>query len=200
MAECYPLILASASPRRRELLAHLGRPFSVLVADIDETPLAGEGAVEMALRLACGKARAVASHAPADALILAADTVVAVDDQLLGKPADRAMARQMLKRLSGRSHQVVTAMALCGHGQLLSEAVTTMVWMRPISDGEMDDYWDSGEPADKAGSYAIQGIGGRFVERIDGSYSNVVGLPLVECERLLQRWQHAAGLTLEKGP
>lgn len=183
-----PLILASASPRRRELLAHLDLPFVVQVADIDETPLAHEGAMALALRLAREKAAAVAQRAPTDAVILAADTVVAVDDQLLGKPDDRAMARQMMKRLSGRGHSVVTAVAVAGQGVVVAEAVTTKVWLRPICDAEIDWYWDSGEPADKAGGYAIQGIGGRFVERIDGSYSNVVGLPLVETERLLQRW------------
>lgn len=181
------LILASASPRRRELLAHLGLQFAVHVADVDETPQAGETAVGLALRLAQRKALAVSRVVADGSVIVAADTVVSVEDLLLGKPVDRDDSRRMLKRLSGRNHQVTTGVAVACGACIESLAVVTQVWMRPISDDEMEQYWTGGEPHDKAGSYAIQGIGGRFVERIEGSYSNVVGLPLVETERLLMQ-------------
>ncbi len=183
-----PLILASASPRRRELLASLTLPFTIQVADIDENPLPGEDAPTLALRLARAKAAAVVASCTQPALVLAADTVVSIDGQLLAKPVDGADSQRMLQLLAGREHQVITAIALDDGQRQQAQAVTTRVWFRPLTTAECDWYWASGEPADKAGGYAIQGLGSRFIERIDGSYSNVVGLPLVETERLLQLW------------
>lgn len=187
-----PLILASASPRRRELLASLDRAFTIQVADIDESPLANEDAATLALRLAREKAAAVRANCAQPALVLAADTVVSIDGQLLAKPVDAADSQRMLQLLAGREHQVITAIALDDDQQQQAQAVTTRVWFRPLTLAECKWYWASGEPADKAGGYAIQGLGSRFIERIDGSYSNVVGLPLVETERLLQQWPLAA--------
>jgi len=183
-----PLILASASPRRRELLASLALPFTIQVADIDESPLPGEDAPPLALRLARAKAAAVVTSCHQPALALAADTVVSIDGQLLAKPVDAADSQRMLQLLGGREHQVITAIALNDGQRQQAQAVTTRVWSRPLTAAECSWYWASGEPADKAGGYAIQGLGSRFIGRIDGSYSNVVGLPLVETERLLQLW------------
>ncbi len=180
--------LASVSPRRRELLQQLGYRFVLLRVDVDESPLAGEEAAALALRLAVCKAgegaRRVAATSPLP--VLGADTVVAVDGRVLGKPATRDEALQMLGLLSGRTHSVLTAVALVVGGRTSTVCSETRVSFRTLTAAEMLRYWDSGEPRDKAGGYAIQGFGAVFVQRIEGSYSGVVGLPLFETARLLQ--------------
>jgi septum formation protein len=184
-----PLVLASASPRRRELLAALGLEFRIEAADIDESPRAGEGAEAYVRRLALEKASAVAA-AHAGSLVLGADTVVVVDGEILGKPRDAEDARRMLRRLAGRGHQVLTGVAVVGAGEggpRLAEVVRTEVLFTPMDEAEIGAYVASGEPLDKAGAYAIQGLGARYVESISGNYSNVVGLPLPHAVRLLRR-------------
>jgi len=181
--------LASRSPRRRQLLAGLVGEFDCLDAAIDETPAAGEHGPVLARRLAREKARRgwelVRGAATGPGLVLAADTLVCIGDTVLGKPEGAGDHHRMLRLLSGTSHEVHTAVAVVHDGGLRDECVTTRVWFRALADDEIAAYWRSGEPADKAGGYAIQGLAGRFVERIDGSYSAVVGLPLLETERLL---------------
>lgn len=177
------LVLASASPRRRELLTQIGVRHRVQAADVDETLRAGEAAEDYVLRLARAKAGAL----PAGGLpVLGADTSVVVDGRVLGKPVDDADARAMLRCLSGREHQVLSAVALC-HGERVEARLSvTRVWFRMIDDALVDRYVASGEPRDKAGAYGIQGLGGALVARIDGSYTGVVGLPLAETVDLLQ--------------
>lgn len=181
------LYLASASPRRRELLALLELPFELVLPRVEERRAAHEAAVDYVCRLARDKALAGHAMAPRPLPVLAGDTIVVVDGEVLEKPADRADGLAMLSRLSGRSHLVMTAMALAHRGGCELTLVTTEVTFRALSASDKARYWASGEPADKAGGYGIQGLGGRFVARIDGSYSAVVGLPLVETEALLQR-------------
>lgn len=181
------LVLASASPRRRELLARLGVDFEVRPVDADETPLPGEAPEPLVRRLALAKARAAAR--PGE-LALGADTVVAIENQLLGKPADEADARRMLRALSGRTHDVWTGVALFAPGKEggtreLAHVERTRVTFRELSEAEIVDYVASGEPLDKAGAYAIQGGAAPFVERVDGDYDNVVGLPLATVRQLL---------------
>ncbi len=185
--------LASASPRRRELLHQLGYRFAVLQVDIDESPHALEDPRALVLRLAARKAAAgaglVATTLPLP--VLGADTaVVAAGGELLAKPATRAEALRMLELLSGRAHTVLTGVALATPAGLRTACSETRVLFRRLERAEMRRYWDSGEPRDKAGGYAIQGIAAAFVERIEGSYSGVVGLPLFETARLL----HDAGI------
>lgn len=181
------LVLASASPRRRELLAGLGLDFRLRPVDVDETTLPGEEARPYVLRLA--EAKAAAAAAADGELALAADTVVVVDGELLGKPRDPDDARRMLRRLSGREHEVLTGVALRGPSgePFLSQAETTRVRFAELSPEEVDWYVASGEPFDKAGAYAVQGLGALFVDAIAGNYSNVVGLPLALVYRLLRR-------------
>jgi septum formation protein len=181
------LILASASPRRRELLAHLGLPFRVVVADIDETPHPGEQPVPYTLRLAEAKARAVLALHP-QSTVLGADTTVTVDGNLLGKPADAQDATHMLRMLSGRAHQVTTGVALVSARQRDVQAVTTTVHMGNITDAEIAAYIATGDPMDKAGAYGIQGQAMRWIPRIDGEYSNVVGLPIARVHAMLQQF------------
>jgi septum formation protein len=171
------LVLASASPRRQELLRNAGITFEVQPAHIPEDPLPGEAAKDCAERLAREKALAVARQRPHD-VVLGADTVVVVDDQLLGKPSDAADAARMLRMLSGRKHQVITGVCLVvnGHPSVASE--TTLVTVSEITEKDIADYVASGEPMDKAGAYAIQGIASRWIPRIEGDYGNVVGLPV----------------------
>jgi septum formation protein len=180
-----PLILhlASTSPRRREILAALDFDFELASVDVDETPLDAELPGDMVVRLAVAKAEAAVVD-PAD-LALGADTAVIVDGQALGKPVDQADCLRMLELLSGRGHKVVTGVALCGQNKTRTALSETDVYFREISRDEALAYWQSGEPCDKAGAYAIQGLGGVFVERIEGSYSNVVGLPVFETVALL---------------
>ena len=184
------LLLASTSPRRREILGALGLEFDVCHVDIDETPLPGESAEAMVLRLAAAKVEA--GDTGASPLVLGADTAVVVDDQILGKPVDEADCLAMLEMLSGRSHRVVTGVALHTSTGTTTAVSATDVYFREISRDEARAYWQSGEPCDKAGAYAIQGLGGAFVTRIDGSYSGVVGLPVFETLQLLSD----AGLTI----
>lgn len=174
------LILASGSPRRQEFLRGLGLEFEVRPADVDEGPLPGEEPSRFVARLALDKARAVAAREP-EAHILAADTIVVLGSELLGKPQDEAEAVAMLRRLAGRTHEVWTGFALCrGAEPLHQQAVRTEVTFTALSDELCRAYVATGEPLDKAGAYGIQGRGGFLVERICGSYSNVVGLPLAE--------------------
>lgn len=185
-----PLHLASASPRRRELLAQCGlRAERVVAPAIDETPLPDEDPRALVLRLAVAKARAGAAALGArGGLVLGADTEVALDGRVFGKPHDEAAGIAMLAALAGREHEVLSAVALCdcASGWLGTRLSVSRVAFRPIAPGEARDYWASGEPADKAGGYAIQGRGGAFVERLVGSYTGVVGLPLFETMELLQ--------------
>jgi MAF protein len=179
------LVLASASPRRRFLLGLLGLPFDVIVADVDESPFDGEAPDAHASRLARTKALTVARRRPS-AAVLGADTVVAHDGQILGKPGDPDAAVAMLRTLRGRTHRVLTGLVLVQSGQVVEQSVaTTTVWMRPYTDAEIDRYVATGRPFDKAGGYAIQDADFRTVERIDGCYPNVVGLPLCEARRAL---------------
>ncbi|WP_372996151.1 Maf family protein [Marinobacter sp.] len=178
------IILASASPRRAELLQQIGLNFLVRPADIDETPEPAETPEHYVERLAREKAMAVAESA-GNCLVLGSDTSVVLDGVILGKPADPADARATLARLSGATHQVMTAVALTAEGQCQSCLVITEVRFRELSAGEIEAYVASGEPMDKAGSYGIQGLGGIFVNELRGSYSAVVGLPLQETAALL---------------
>ena len=180
------LILASASPRRQALLKQVGIAFRQQVAEIDETPLENEAAEDYVVRLALEKARAVRQHSVTDGLpVLGADTAVVIDGRLLGKPKNPAHARQMLQLLSGREHRVMSAVALVGSREAVQISVSR-VWFRPLGENEIDAYWRTGEPQDKAGAYAIQGVGAIFIERLEGSYTGVMGLPLYETGRLLQ--------------
>ena len=182
-----PVILASASPRRRALLAQLGLAFDVVPSDVPETPHPNEAPVAFAARVAREKALAVAREFPS-AHVLGADTVVIVDHMALGKPADRDDARRMLATLSARTHRVCTAVALVTPAGAVDEiSVETTVEFRTLPAEEIETYLDSGEPFDKAGAYAIQGGAAGFVVRLDGSYSNVVGLPVDEVGVLLRQ-------------
>jgi septum formation protein len=178
------LVLASASPRRQELLRNAGIPFEVQPADISEDPLPGESAKECAERLAREKALAISRQRPNDA-VLGADTVVVVDGQILGKPSDAADAARMLRWLSGREHQVITGVCLVVGGRWSVASEATSVTMSEISEMEIADYIASGEPMDKAGAYAIQGVASRWIPRIAGDYCNVVGLPVALVWRML---------------
>jgi len=206
------LVLASASPRRQDLLQSAGISFVVQPADVDETPLPKESARECAERLAKEKALAVWQKRPED-LVLGADTVVVVDNMILGKPADGEDAARMLRMLSGRVHQVITGVCFAGareqgtgtrvrgpgasqiaphllpgtgKKEIRTSSETTSVTMSVISDREIRDYVATGEPMDKAGAYAIQGIASRWIPRIEGDYSNVVGLPVALVYRMLR--------------
>jgi septum formation protein len=178
------VILASASPRRRELLLSAGIDHVVDAANVDETPRAGEEPRAYAERLAREKAAAVAARHPA-AEVIGADTVVVIDDLILGKPADAADARRMLEQLSDREHAVMTAVAVARGGQIQSSVAETSVVMRKISPSEIAAYVETGEPMDKAGAYAIQGGAAGFIREISGDFDNVVGLPLRVVRRLL---------------
>ncbi|MEZ5313776.1 MAG: Maf family protein [Thermoanaerobaculia bacterium] len=174
------LVLASASPRRRQLLAELGLRFEVRPPEIDETPLPGESGEAMVRRLAIAKAVA---RLEADELVLAADTVVVIDGRLLGKPADAAEAITMLGTIAGREHEVFTGVAVArsngsGAPAFVARVDRTAVRMRALDAGEIERYVATGDPLDKAGAYAIQGIGSTLVASIDGNYTNVVGLPI----------------------
>lgn len=205
------LVLASASPRRHDLLRSAGISFQAQPANVDETPLPGEPARECAERLAREKALAVWRTRPDD-LVLGADTVVVVDSAILGKPVDSDDAARMLRMLSGRVHQVITGVCLAnpsgsadsairtpasstrpGNSELRTSAETTLVTFSTLTDAEIRDYVATGEPMDKAGAYAIQGVASRWIPRIEGDYSNVVGLPVARVYKMLQEVR-AAGL------
>ncbi len=203
------LVLASASPRRHDLLTSAGISFAVQPANVDETPLAGESPRDCAERLAKEKALAVLRNRPQD-VVLGADTIVVVDETILGKPTNAEDAARMLHMLSGRAHEVITGVCLVSRGiraqgsgvseaathphqdlrtenrELKSASETTLVTMTEISDQEIRDYVATGEPMDKAGAYAIQGIASRWIPRIEGDYSNVVGLPIALVYRMLR--------------
>jgi septum formation protein len=186
------LILASASPRRAELLQAAGYEFEVVPADVDETPQDGEAPEAYTVRVARDKARTAKGRRGAQSvLVLAADTEVVVDGRILGKPVDQEDARRMLRLLSGRGHDVLTAVVLAGHDTETAEVAATRVYFMPLTGHEIDWYVASGEPMGKAGGYAIQGRGARFIERIEGSWSSVVGLPVATVHRLLREVQWA---------
>ena len=179
------LHLASASPRRRDILTAMGVPFSHAGVDIDETPAPGEAVADMVQRVTCAKALAVEQSGNFTIPVLAADTAVALGDRIFGKPASKEQALDMLGSLSGQTHRVLTAVALLSGGQLQTALSVTQVTFREIRPDEALAYWQSGEPQGKAGAYAIQGRGGIFVESLTGSYSAVVGLPVFETAGLL---------------
>ncbi len=181
------LYLASGSPRRRELLTQIGVPFLTQIAPIDENALPDEPPSAYVERLARAKGQAglAALSNPADAVVLGADTAVVLDGRILGKPLDRADALATLQALSGRCHEVLTAVALVSRERIVSQVVTSHVRFRALSVAEIEAYWASGEPQDKAGSYGIQGLAAIFVSQLQGSYSAVVGLPLCETAALL---------------
>jgi septum formation protein len=178
------VILASQSPRRRQLLELIGIAHEVQPADIDESYLAGERPREHAERLARGKTAVIAEREP-DALIIGSDTIVVVDGDVLGKPADQLDAVRMLARLAGRSHVVVTAVAVTWRGETRSAVEEVGVTFHPMSRTEIDAYIATGEPMDKAGAYGIQGYGATIVSRVDGDYFAVMGLPLQRLTRVL---------------
>lgn len=181
------LILASASPRRHELLSQLGTPFTVLPADIDEQYHAGEAPRDYVMRMSRTKAQEVAQQYP-DAWVLGADTIVTIDHRILGKPKDAADAAAMLSSLSGRVHAVMTGLALVQHGQGYTavETVSTRIYFRVLSEADILAYIATKKPFDKAGAYAIQDQDGVFVERYEGCYTNVVGLPVQRTVAMLQ--------------
>jgi len=179
------IILASGSPRRHELLLQLGIEHEILPVDIDEACLKEESPEDCVERLALEKARAAHDQNEL-ALAIGSDTMVIIDDKILGKPRDRADGLQMLECLSNRSHEVLTAVAVAGNGRELSCVQRSKVVFRELSFAEITAYWQSGEPHDKAGGYAIQGIAAQFIERLEGSYSGVMGLPLYETAQLLR--------------
>jgi septum formation protein len=181
------LILASASPRRQELLLHAGIEFEVSPAEISEERYPGEAPLNYALRLAQEKASKVAARFPND-YVLGADTIVIVDDEVLGKPRDSQDAARMLTMLSGRGHQVTTAVSVVAPGRPTdTRSCTTAVYFRKLDEDEIERYVASGEPLDKAGAYAIQGGAARWVVRLEGDYSNVVGLPVPLVAEMLRR-------------
>lgn len=177
-----PVVLASGSPRRRELLEQLGVDFEIVVPDIDESPRPGESPVDYVGRLAVEKSRAV--DARPDALVIAADTTVDLDGEVLGKPVDVDDAKAMLRRLSARTHRVHTGVSVRVGDRVEFDVVTSLVTLVPLTSATIDWYVATGEPLDKAGAYAVQGTAGAFVQRVRGSVSNVVGLPLHTLVRL----------------
>ncbi len=193
MKSALKLILASASPRRHALLRALNVEFEVAVADIDESGLPGEEALDYVPRVALAKAHAIQSMHPSNA-VLAADTIVAVDGEILGKPQDQEHAHEMWHKLSARKHDVISSVCLMFEGGenpvIELKTVSTQVQMCAIDSAMMAAYWASGEPADKAGAYAIQGFASAWVQEVHGSYSNVVGLPLFETNQLLRLVGH----------
>lgn len=177
--------LASASPRRRELLSAMGIPFTVSPCDVDEQIGEGTHPADAVLLLSARKAQAAAACFGTEDVILASDTLVEIDGVPLGKPKDEADALSMLLRLSGREHRVHTGLSVAWHGECRTVRDTTRVFMRPFTEEEARAYIATGEPADKAGAYAIQGLGGALVDRIEGAYDTVVGLPCAAVEHLL---------------
>jgi septum formation protein len=186
------LILASGSPRRRELLTQAGFTFAVRAADIDEGLRPGEDPVEYVTRLAQEKAQAMyALEGRDDIVVLGADTTVVLDEEILGKPVDKADAVRMLRGLSGRAHRVITGVAVVSADSVEAASEVTEVWFREISDAEIAAYVETGEPMDKAGSYGIQGRAAKWIPRIEGCYFNVMGLPLALVSAMLE--PHATG-------
>lgn len=184
----YDLCLASASPRRKDLLAQIGLNCLQFPVNIDERVLPGEAAPSYVLRLAEQKAHAGQQRSGTHLPVLGSDTSVVFQGKILGKPKDKRHAVEMLMQLSGKTHQVMTAVAICQQGRVLSTLSVTDVTFRELSEGECHAYCDTGEPFDKAGGYGIQGLAAVFVRSVSGSYSNVVGLPLFETADLLQQF------------
>lgn len=180
--------LASGSPRRRELVQYLDYHFEILCPEVEEQWQLGETPESYVQRLARDKSLAGVAIAPEDRPVLGADTIVVLEGKILEKPRDSQHAQEMLSALSGKTHQVMTAIALSNRQHALHALIVTDVTFRGLSLLEIQDYIQSGEPMDKAGAYAIQGIGGRFIRKINGSYHGVVGLPLVETDELIQRF------------
>jgi len=178
------LVLASKSPRRAEILRLAGIPFTVRATEVDEAPLEAERPGPYVRRLAHAKALAI--EASPGEIVLAADTTVVVAGDFLAKPADAGDARHMLRHLSGRRHEVLTGVCIRRGNEVLCDHASTGVWFAPLTDAEIDEYVASGEPMDKAGAYAIQGLASKFVERIDGCYFNVMGLPIAMVYRHLK--------------
>ncbi len=185
------LVLASASPRREEILSQLNLKFTIVPAKIDEEKFSNSDPVELVKTLAEEKARSV-SRLVEDAIIIAADTVVVHNDQILGKPAGKLEAKKMLKRLSADQHQVITGVAVLNSnsGESHVDYNITEVKMTALSEQELNNYVETGEPLDKAGSYAIQGLGGLFVKEIKGSYYSVMGLPIHQLAKLLDKFNY----------
>lgn len=181
------LVLASRSPRRREILQQAGIPFTVRPADVDETPRPHEAPRDYVTRIAAEKASAVA--AGPDDIVLGADTTVAVSGEILGKPRDSADAARMLELLSGRRHEVLTGICLKAAARVVQDCAETAVWFASLSRQEIADYAAGGEPLDKAGGYAIQGLASKFVQRIEGCYFNVMGLPIALVYRHLRNFE-----------
>lgn len=187
MKENETIVLASASPRRQELLRQIGCGFRVVVSDAEELSGDGISPEQLAVENARRKAEDVAAKEGGNAPVLGADTVVAVDETILGKPKDETDAVRMLRLLSGRQHFVYTGIALAYRGEVYGDVVRTEVWVDELSEKEIDAYIATGEPMDKAGAYAVQGIAAKFIPRIDGSFSNVVGLPLHAVKELARK-------------
>lgn len=185
------IVLASSSPRRRELLQQIGLEFEVNSFEIDESPYLHEAPADYVVRLAIEKARAAIGQLPTDTIVIAADTTVTIDGQILGKPVSQADAFAMWQRLSGRDHFVMTGVAVAKNQTVLHRRVTTEVHFAHLTPANMLAYWQTGEPIGKAGGYAIQGKGAAFIPKIHGSYSNVVGLPIFETMDLLREIQQA---------
>lgn len=194
---CPSLYLASASPRRSALLTQVGIVHHQFGCSIDESVLAGEAAEHYVERVTRAKAVTGQAQVPHGAVVLAADTAVVVDGRILGKPLDQGHAATMLRALSGRVHRVMTAVAVASAGRMKVVRVDTRVFFRPIEEAEIAAYWATGEPMDKAGGYAIQGLGAVFVSAIEGSYSAVVGLPLPETVQLLAEYGIGCWQSLE---
>ena len=192
MTENETIVLASASPRRQELLQQIGCGFRVVVSDAEELSGDGISPERLAVENARRKAEDVAAKEGSNVPVLGADTVVAVDEMILGKPKDGNDAVRMLRLLSGRQHFVYTGIALAYRGEVYEDVVRTAVWVDELSEKEIDAYIATGEPMDKAGAYAVQGIAAKFIPRIDGSFSNVVGLPLHAVKELARK----AGIVL----
>lgn len=188
MGDSTKVILASGSPRRRQLLGAAKIAFDVIESQMPEQHIAGEPARDYAIRMARDKARAVSSRLP-DAIVIGADTIVVCENQILEKPADAGDARRMLGTLSARTHTVITAFALARGGEILeSSPVESNVTFRKLDDAEIDDYIATGEPFDKAGAYGIQGVGGGFIAHVEGSRDNVMGLPTERVVAALARF------------
>jgi septum formation protein len=181
------LVLASRSPRRREILRQAGIPFVVRPVDVDETLLPGEAARDYVTRIALEKARADAAGLTVDGeIVLSADTTVVIQGEILAKPLDASDARRMLHMLSGQRHEVLTGICLRSASRIIEDCAETSVWFAPLSSQEIEDYAASGEPMDKAGAYAIQGLASKFIQRIEGCYFNVMGLPVALVYRHLR--------------
>ena len=185
------VVLASASPRRTALLKQMNIAHTIHPADIDESPRPNETPQALVERLAAEKAQTVKTELEAlrsmtaDTVILASDTLIAFDGESVGKPIDKADSKRILSMLAGKQHEVLTAISALSNSRQQTQVITTSVTFAALTDEQIDAYWDTGDPADKAGSYAIQGIGGEFVVSINGSASAVIGLPLYETRQLL---------------